>query len=464
MPVVNMSDIVIKEEDTRLIQGYASVEVLDRQSDMVPIDTMQKAMLKYMERGGLLLYGHENKPIGRVLNWVVKEEPRYGVPAVEIIGVINKGYKLDDEVWELIKDNKLTGFSIGGSATDIGFAKMDDGTEARLLKGIELSEISIVAEPANQGAVITGISMAKSYTKDFTDMSEDELGKAAQDIVKDVLFDMQKDKKHKSYPWSQCIADQKRSGHSAESAKKICGYIKAKFGKMVGMVDTDEDYIMHEFILEKARGGANDIYAPTKEFMDACVLKAMDIEGNPKGARSLCAYIYRYYFNSNQREADDWAYNLLSGEHPTQITEEMITAHNAHDYFKYRDKEKYIRSAIADGMFPPEDWFLKAVANYEGAESPYMAAIYLSTEPMAREFDKGNGEFKVPVIDGVLAEVRTLYPSLYKAMGDMEVVMKRLVGAKEKKSDHEGRFDEYDDDRNVGNAFGGDDANMHQKT
>jgi len=30
------------------------------------------------------------------------------------------------------------------------------------------------------------------------------------------------------YPWDECIADQKKAGHSEESANKICGYIKSK--------------------------------------------------------------------------------------------------------------------------------------------------------------------------------------------------------------------------------------------
>ena len=32
----------------------------------------------------------------------------------------------------------------------------------------------------------------------------------------------------KKYPWNQCIKDQKEDGHDEETAKKICGKIKAK--------------------------------------------------------------------------------------------------------------------------------------------------------------------------------------------------------------------------------------------
>ena len=37
--------------------------------------------------------------------------------------------------------------------------------------------------------------------------------------------------REKDYPWGQCISDQKKNGSSDESAKKICGSIKAKYGE-----------------------------------------------------------------------------------------------------------------------------------------------------------------------------------------------------------------------------------------
>ena len=35
----------------------------------------------------------------------------------------------------------------------------------------------------------------------------------------------------KSYPWGQCISDQKKAGHDQNSANKICGSIKGKYGE-----------------------------------------------------------------------------------------------------------------------------------------------------------------------------------------------------------------------------------------
>jgi len=157
----DITDIIVNDDEDRLVQGYASVEIVDRQNEIVPVDAMEKAMLKYMERGGLILYGHENKPVGKVLQWEVINHPDYKVPAVKIVGVLNKGFKLEDEVWDLVKNKQLKGFSIGGAAVEFSDAEMKGGQKARVLKEIELSEISLVSEPANQGALITEVSIAK---------------------------------------------------------------------------------------------------------------------------------------------------------------------------------------------------------------------------------------------------------------------------------------------------------------
>jgi len=40
-----------------------------------------------------------------------------------------------------------------------------------------------------------------------------------------------KKQREESYPWGQCISDQKKDGHDQTSANKICGSIKAKYGE-----------------------------------------------------------------------------------------------------------------------------------------------------------------------------------------------------------------------------------------
>ena len=151
MSIDKIIDISIINTDDRLIGGWANVEVVDKQGEFIPVEELVKAMIAYMSRGGVIHYGHENKPIGKVLYWDVRkyDDSKSGV---YIISQINRGYKIDDIVWDMIKKGELKGFSIAG------FGKIEkqliENQEVRVLKDIELNEISIVDKPANPLSVI----------------------------------------------------------------------------------------------------------------------------------------------------------------------------------------------------------------------------------------------------------------------------------------------------------------------
>lgn len=180
-------------EDERLIAGWASVEVVDKQGQYVDVETLAKAMLKFVDRGGFINYGHENKPVGKILQWEIRKHPDTDRPGVWIVAKINRGYKLDDIVWNMIKSGKLKGFSIAGlGGVEKRIMKADDGEEreVEVLKDIELTEISIVDEPANPYAVIEEVSVFAKGTvneilkSDFVQGILDELWDKIDDILR----------------------------------------------------------------------------------------------------------------------------------------------------------------------------------------------------------------------------------------------------------------------------------------
>ena len=407
---MDISELIIKDDENRLIQGYASVEIMDRQGDLVPIDAMQKAMVAYSMRGAPLLYGHQNKPVGKVISWNVKEDSVYGVKAVEIVGMINKGYKLEDEVWKMIKEGTITGFSIGGTAVQVATEKTTEGVDARVLKEIELSEISLVVEPANQAAVITAHSMAKSLDP-YENLTDEELDKKAQEVVKDVLFELAKNGEigKKSYPWKKCMDEH----HSA----KLCGWIKAHYGhKGIGMVDLSEDYIMHEFIIDK------DTRRPSTASMEMCKRKAAGVVGDSANDGRLCGYIFYYIMNQSQRKFDEW---VLSDE---PIPEEWIRMHNIHSYYKYRAKQTIMDAESSRGELPDQTWYNKCVANYEGEASPEKACSYLWYSGYGWGITKENE--KLPVVDKEIMEIEKGMPEFDELLKEIVEIQKPFAGMK----------------------------------
>jgi len=159
--------LIVKDMDERLVEGFASVEIEDAQSDIVPVEEMKRAMIKFMDRGGHLVYGHGNKIVGKVLSWWIDKNEATGKLGVKILAKINKDYAIDDAVWKAIKEGKIKGFSIGGhSEKELKVIKENgQSKEVSVLRNIQLGEISLVENPANLAALIEDINeFAKSVS------------------------------------------------------------------------------------------------------------------------------------------------------------------------------------------------------------------------------------------------------------------------------------------------------------
>jgi HK97 family phage prohead protease len=156
------SALVLRDDKKRLVEGFANVSVLDRQGDVVPAEAMSAAMIDYMAKGGIILLSHENKPVGKVLQWDVQKTDS-GAEGIHIIAEIHADSGIGDAAWKMLKEKTLTGFSIGGVAKKIQEirAKGATGGVARQLSNIELNEISLVQIPANQMSTVENLSLAK---------------------------------------------------------------------------------------------------------------------------------------------------------------------------------------------------------------------------------------------------------------------------------------------------------------
>lgn len=164
-----MSDLEILNENERKFKGWVSVEVIDKQGEIIPIkEEMTKVMDAWMERGAPIIDTHTNKIVGRGLNWTNLQ--KNGKDAILITAMIYDHYKSDDDVWNKIKSGQYTGFSFGGRALEHEDKQMANGgmrMPVRELKDLEAFEVSVVESPANQEALFESINyLAKtdSYT------------------------------------------------------------------------------------------------------------------------------------------------------------------------------------------------------------------------------------------------------------------------------------------------------------
>lgn len=144
------------DEERRIVSGFATLDNIDRQGDVLLSDASRKAFENF--RGNVRLM-HQPIPAGKVVSF--RENSFYDkqtgktYSGIFVDAYISKGA---ENIWQMVLDGTLTGFSIGGRILDYENSA-DDGAEdtVRVVKEYELMELSLVDSPANQFANIFSI-------------------------------------------------------------------------------------------------------------------------------------------------------------------------------------------------------------------------------------------------------------------------------------------------------------------
>jgi outer membrane murein-binding lipoprotein Lpp len=142
--------------ERRIVSGFATLDNVDKQADIVTTDASVKAFSKFR---GNIREMHQPTAVGKMVNF---KEEKYFDPetkkfysGVYVSAYISKGAQT---TWEKVLDGTLSGFSIGGKMNDWDEA-FDEKVEKqiRIIKDYDLVELSLVDNPANQFANIISI-------------------------------------------------------------------------------------------------------------------------------------------------------------------------------------------------------------------------------------------------------------------------------------------------------------------
>ncbi|MBP9820221.1 HK97 family phage prohead protease [Candidatus Woesebacteria bacterium] len=145
------------DKERRLVHGFATLDNLDKQADIVTKAASVGAFTRF--RGNIREQHDPHKAVGRIINF--KEDslhdPDTGktYSGVFVSAYVSKGA---EDTWQKVLDGTLTGFSIGGRITEAEDAFDEDMDKSiRIVHGYELSELSLVDNPANQLANVISI-------------------------------------------------------------------------------------------------------------------------------------------------------------------------------------------------------------------------------------------------------------------------------------------------------------------
>ena len=168
------------DAEKRIVSGFATLDNLDKQHDIVTPEASMKAFSKFR---GNIREMHEPLAVGKM---VAFREDKYFDPetnkmysGIYVSAYVSKGAQA---TWEKVLDGTLSGFSIGGRMNewDDAYDEKIDST-IRIIKDYDLVELSLVDNPANQFANI--LSVQKVDGKDIVS------GPVTEVSVENVFYD-----------------------------------------------------------------------------------------------------------------------------------------------------------------------------------------------------------------------------------------------------------------------------------
>ncbi len=127
-------DITKRDDEQRIVTGYAMTEAKDAQGEVVKLDCIKDALDEYMKFGNVREM-HKPSAVGVVEKAEMDDK-----------GLLIEAKIVDDSAWEKVKNGVYKGFSIGGKALKRG---------GGVLEKMLLTEISLVDRPCNPEALIS---------------------------------------------------------------------------------------------------------------------------------------------------------------------------------------------------------------------------------------------------------------------------------------------------------------------
>jgi len=144
------------DKERRIVSGFASLDNLDKQDDIVTAEASMEAFAKFR---GNIREMHQPLAVGKMVSFKADKyfdtDTNKFYNGVFVSAYVSKGAQ---DTWEKVLDGTLAGFSIGGRMNkwDDAYDEKSDKT-IRVIKQYDLVELSLVDSPANQFANIVSV-------------------------------------------------------------------------------------------------------------------------------------------------------------------------------------------------------------------------------------------------------------------------------------------------------------------
>ena len=156
-------------EEKGLFSGYGSIfNNKDLGNDVVLAGAFAQSIGRKGAKAVKLLYQHKQDELVDVFDEIIEDQK-----GLKVKGRLAMGTQRGREVYELMKMGAIDGLSIGYRVDDKGY-EYDKRRRRRMLKSVDLMEISAVTFPMNPRARIQAVKGAERTVRDWEQFLRDE--------------------------------------------------------------------------------------------------------------------------------------------------------------------------------------------------------------------------------------------------------------------------------------------------
>ena len=172
------TDFRILKSDELMIGGYASIEIVDKQNDLITLKALENAVKKYMENPNFrnVMTNHSNVQVGEVVESYRDKTGRLWKTEVDDVGFFVVIKLRDDiekakEINRGIRKGSLRSFSIGGQAIQKVKKSHPELGQYNEISKLELHEVTICEKGINPEARFDILKQEKEV-KDMTKLEK----------------------------------------------------------------------------------------------------------------------------------------------------------------------------------------------------------------------------------------------------------------------------------------------------
>ena len=173
---------ILKSNDDLMIGGYASIEIVDKQNDLITIKALNEAVKKFMEQKSFrnVMTNHSNVQVGEVVDSYRDKTGRLWKTEVDDVGFFVVIKLRDDiekakEINRGIRKGSLRSFSIGGQALQKVKKSNSELGQYNEISKLELHEVTICEKGINPEAKFDILKQDKTTGDKMTEKLEKAL-------------------------------------------------------------------------------------------------------------------------------------------------------------------------------------------------------------------------------------------------------------------------------------------------